>query len=600
MKTKDNHHYFFIHTTFKRYLTPSILSILGSTVAVLFDSVIVGNYIGTDGLAAFGMAKPIYYLFMMLGVLINVGAATHATIYIGKGKKEKADNIMMIALLLSILVGIIISVLGLCFLEPIIRFITNGSGLYSMVYDNGMVMFLGGTAVILMYFPFNFLRVDGRPQFGVVMFVVMAALNLLLDILFVPVFHWGMKGIAAACVLSTLSADLLGLLFTFAKSGTLRLKKFHITLLEMIKIFSAGSAMALNNGCNVFRTLLLNQIVLTAFGSIAVTVLSLNASIGTLSLAILSGVAQTVTPLIGVFYGEKDTASIRETMRTALRTGLLLMIGFAMIISLFSVQVCNLFGIREPEVIRMAMPAVWLYCLSLPIAMANNLYISHFFTTGHTLLANLLTFLRGFGFITLFAFLSSRMGSLLGVWMAFPLGDIAVLLVMLMITALIRRRNPVLTGSYLLDTVYEQCGRYISFAVPGNIAAAAQAAEKLEDFCAENALDRRTSMTLSLSVEEMLVSICEHCFDKGEQPIDVRIFVMDKMVILRIRNNGTIFDPVSYYEKKVAQADGEILMDDSLGIGMIVKQADSVAFNRTFGVNNLTIQLHMHSQPKKG
>lgn len=595
-----NNRHFFIHSTFKRYLIPSIMSVLGSTVAVLFDSVIVGNYIGADGLAALGMVKPIYYLFMMLGVLINVGAATHATVYIGKGKRDKADNMLMHALVLSVITGIAVSVLGLCFLEPVIRFIGGEGSLYSMVYDYGAVMLLGGTAVILMYFPFNFLRVDGRPRYGVIMFACMAALNLVLDILFVPVLRWGMMGIASACVLSTLTADVLGLCFTFSKAGTLRLKKFRMSLSETAKILSAGSAMALNNGCNVLRTLLLNQLILAEFGSMAVTVLSLTVSIGTLSLAVLSGVAQTVTPLIGVFFGEKDTAGIRETVRTALKTGLLLMGSFALLVSVFSVQVCALFGVLEPEAVKMAVPAVWLYSASLLPAMVNNIYISHFFTIGRTLLANVLTFLRAFGFVALFAGIAAHAGSLLKVWAAFPAGDVATFGVMLMTTALIRRKNPALTGNLLLNTVYEHCGRYISFSVPGNPNAAAEAAEKLGAFCEENALDRRTSMMLSLSIEEMLVCICEHCFDKGAQPIDVRIFLMDDIVILRIRNNGSIFDPVSYYEKKAEQAGGKILTDDSLGIGMIVRKADSVSFSRTFGVNNLTIWLHLHTTPKRG
>lgn len=596
----DSGNNFFIRSTFKKYLIPSVLSVLGSTIAVLFDGIIVGNFIGTDGLAALSMVKPIYYLFMMIGVLINVGAVTHASVYIGKGKRGEADNMLMLALVLSLGCGIAVSAAGLVFLEPVCHFLAGDSTLYPMVYDSGAVMLLGGTGVVFMYFPFNFLRVDGRPQSGVAIFIFMAAMNLVLDILFVPVLGWGMRGIAAASMVSTLAADVLGLAFTFSKKGTLRLIKFRIALSELRKIFSAGSTMALNNGCNVLRTLLMNQIILGAFGSMAVTVFSLTSSIGTLSLAILSGVAQTITPLIGVFYGEKDSASIRETVRTALKTGLILTAGFSLLVSVFCVPVCAMFGVREPQAVQMALPAVWLFCGSLVVAMVNNIYIAHFFTTGRTLYANLLTFLRAFGLVVLFAAVFSQLGSLLGVWASFLLADVLTLGVIAGAAVIVRRRNPALTGLLLLNTMYERCGRYISFAVPGNPDAAAEAAERLGEFCEENALDKRTAMMLSLSVEEMLVCICEHCFEDGEQPIEVRVFILEDMVILRIRNNGRIFDPVGYYEQRTAAANGELLADDSLGIGMIVKKADSVVFSRTFGANNLTIQLHLKAKPKRG
>ena len=72
---------FFIRSTFRTYLIPTILAILGTTITVLIDSIIIGNFIGEKGLAALNLVKPVYFTFMTLGSLISVGAAANASVY---------------------------------------------------------------------------------------------------------------------------------------------------------------------------------------------------------------------------------------------------------------------------------------------------------------------------------------------------------------------------------------------------------------------------------------------------------------------------------------------------------------------------------------
>ena len=72
---------FFIRSTFRTYLIPTILALLGTTITVLIDSIIIGNFIGEKGLAALNLVKPVYFTFMTLGSLISVGAAANASVY---------------------------------------------------------------------------------------------------------------------------------------------------------------------------------------------------------------------------------------------------------------------------------------------------------------------------------------------------------------------------------------------------------------------------------------------------------------------------------------------------------------------------------------
>lgn len=282
--------------------------------------------------------------------------------------------------------------------------------------------------------------------------------------------------------------------------------------------------------------------------------------------------------------------SIRTTMKMAFQSGIGIIVAVTIVLVIFPQQICRMFGIQEGEVLALSAAALVCYALSLALSMVNNIFIFLFFTTGRNLLANAITFSRAFGFVTVFAMLFSRAGFLMGVWSCFILAEAAAFLVMLMWVGVVCIRNNKFSGLYLLDRTYEDKGKYLSFSVPNKIEEAVDASIKINAFCKENQLDGKTAMMLSLSLEEMLIIIFDHCFeDKEIQYVDIRIFVIPGTVVLRMRNGGKIFDPVLYYEKKKEQAGSGVLTDDSLGIRLIVKKADQVSFNRTFGVNNLTI-----------
>lgn len=282
--------------------------------------------------------------------------------------------------------------------------------------------------------------------------------------------------------------------------------------------------------------------------------------------------------------------SIRTTMKMAFQSGIGIIVAVTIVLVIFPQQICRMFGIQEGEVLALSAAALVCYALSLALSMVNNIFIFLFFTTGRNLLANAITFSRAFGFVTVFAMLFSRAGFLMGVWSCFILGEAAAFLVMLMWVGVVCIRNNKFSGLYLLDRTYEDKGKYLSFSVPNKVEEAVDASIKINAFCKENQLDWKTAMMLSLSLEEMLIIIFDHCFeDKEIQYVDIRIFVIPGTVVLRMRNGGKIFDPVLYYEKKKEQAGSGVLTDDSLGIRLIVKKADQVSFNRTFGVNNLKI-----------
>lgn len=99
-------------------------------------------------------------------------------------------------------------------------------------------------------------------------------------------------------------------------------------------------------------------------------------------------------------------------------------------------------------------------------------------------------------------------------------------------------------------------------------------------------MDTRRTMAVSLAIEEMLNILLRYCFQPEEKvTVDLRVFIIQGTTGLRIRNAGKQFNPLDYYETHRE----EDAMGDSLGIQMVLRMAEDVRYQRTFGVDTLTV-----------
>ena len=583
MAELENNNYFVKHTL-RKYLAPTIISILGTTMITFVNSLLTGNMYGKEALAAMNLINPVTFIFAMFGCLISIGSSTSVSIAMGKEEDAQVGAYASLALLLSVVVPIIFSVVGIFFFRPFLGILGARGEWYHIAAAYGRVMLLGGVFTTLMYYPFNFLRVDGRGQYSMLIFGAMGVL----DVIFVLIFYrlgLGLMGVGLAVVLSTAIADAVGMgILIFGKGRQIRFGAITHPLRDSLQICRVGAAAALNNLCNMLRTIVLNGLVLEALGSDGASMFAVACSVLNFAMAFVAGAGQAVAPLVGVFYGEKDDTSIRMLMKSAVRYALILMGGLFVLVGACSIPLARAFGITSYTLVIRTAAAICFMMLSLiPAAVVTDLTF-HYTTIGQGSLASVLTFLRSFGFVALFAWLFVQAGAAQWMLAAFVLGELATLAVDVVLTRIICKKNPKLEGILLLRRQEDE--NYISFSVPGSAEGAVTASARMSEFCEQQEMDPRYEMMLPLALEEMLVLVNEHCFEENEDMYaDVRILCSKEEVLLRIRCGGRIYDPVAEYQKRVQNmSEEELLMDESLGMRMITEAAKSVTFRRTLGV----------------
>ena len=572
----------FISETFRKFLFPTILSLLGGTICNFSSGIIVGNILGKQGLAVMSIVTPVFFVFTTLGSLFGVGGAALAAIRVGREDMDGVNRLFTLTLTLIVAVGFLVSALGIILLEPLLTILGAQGQIRDLAREYCLYFIPGAWTTMLLYIPLNFFRITGKPGMGARMFGVMAVSNIGLTLYFMLSLDMGMKGVALGTVLGTTIALLYSLTGFLKKDSPLRLSGFISELHTIPTLIVTGSPMALTNLLNILRTLFYNRILILLLGVGGVTVFSVIASVNTFTLAILSGVSQTLVPLTGVFYGERDTQSVRLVMKTAIRWGTSLAAVAALAVVLLWKPICLMFGLNDSSLFNEARFALIMFGLSLIPAMISNLYQFHYMTIRVVWLANTISICRCLALPAVFSILVSLMNPH-GVWTGLLLGEIFTVPVFLLSTKIYGRKKE-LTSALLLDEREEAEGRVIAFSVANTVDAVMEASQKISEFCETNELDAKRSMLISLSIEELLLSIIDHAFTEGESnSIDIRLFVTDEDVIMRIRNGGREFDPIRFFE---ANPDD---IEMSLGIQMIVTSAKDVRYLRTLGVNNLTV-----------
>ena len=576
--TGMDHNDRFLRSIFQRFLVPTVLSVLGGTVNALVDSAIVGNMMGSDALAAINLCGPVFLLFSTVGALLGGGGGLLSAALIGREQEEEARRAYTLATALEVACSAAIMVLGLIFLDPIVRLLGADEALRPMVRDYARIAFYSAPVKCLLYIPFNYLRLDGKPGTVSGSMLLMTACNGVLDVVFIRM-GFGMAGAAMASLLGTALGVAIG--FGALRGGTFRFTGLREAGGLLGELVTLGTPPALNNLLDMTRLILINRILMAAGGGALVAVFTVVCAMSDLTLCIVAGIPQTGAPLIGVFRGERNNPAQRDLVRLELRCGLVTSGAAALLIGALPGPVCALFGLAASAEAALALR---LFALSLPLAMVCSILIYFYNASGRVLLANTITFCRMFLFAVVPAALLAPFGP--AVWWFRPIAEAGALAVLFPILRWFTPRNMFHSKVLLLDERMDRAGQVIDFSVDNSLTAAAEAAERIEEFCQNNGLGARRTMAVSLAIEEMLTILVSYCFQPGEKAsVDVRVFAIQGATGLRIRNAGRQFNPLEYYEAHRE----EDAFEDTLGIQMVLKLAQEVRYQRTFGVNTLTV-----------
>lgn len=410
---------------FAKYCSLNVAGMLALSCYVLADTYFVANGIGPDGLTALNLAIPVYSVIHGLGLMLGMGGATRFSILIHQGRERQASAAFTHALVMMVTAAVCFVLLGLFAADGVARLLGAEGAVFPMTRTYARVMLLFAPCYMTNDLILCFVRNDGAPQRAMVAMVSGSLANILLDYIFI--FPMGM-GILGA-VLATAVAPILSLaiLSPFFLRGRNHFRPVPCPpqreLVGAIVACGVPSLVAEVSSGGVM--LVFNLILLRLGGNLAVAAYGVVANLALVTLAIYSGIAQGVQPLMSKHFGAGRRREIVITLRYALVTAALLSAAIYTVILLGAHPLAMLFNRDgDPALQAIAVEGLKLYFTNCPFAGVSIVLAVYFTSTDNPFPAHVTSLLRGFVLVLPLAFGLSALWGMTGLWLTVPLTEV--------------------------------------------------------------------------------------------------------------------------------------------------------------------------------
>ena len=421
---------------FAKYSSLNVLGMIGLSCYILADTFFIANGLGANGLTALNLAIPIYSLVYGSGLMLGMGGATRYAVSGGRkepaGSKDNSktritDVIFTNTIYAAAVLALIFIVTGLFLSGPIARLLGADAEIFDMTKTYIRVVFLFSPAFIMNNILICFVRNDGAPKLAMFAMLMGSFFNIVFDYIFIFPLQMGILGAVLATGISPIVGMLILSLHLIRGKNRFHLVRTGPRFSIIASIFSLGLPTLVTEFSSGIVIIAFNIIILGLEGNTGVAAYGVVANISLVAASIFTGMAQGVQPLISRAFGQGDQTTIRQILRYALVTVLILSCLIYTMVFIFTGPIVQAFNSENDPLLReIAIKGMILY-FTAAFFMGFNTIISVFFTSVEKAApAQLISLLRGLFVIVPMAFIMSGLFGITGVWLAFPVTELSV------------------------------------------------------------------------------------------------------------------------------------------------------------------------------
>lgn len=360
------------------FAIPCVISMLINSIYNIVDQIFIGKGVGTLGNAATNVIFPLVIIFNALAGLIGNGAAANLSLKLGENDKKLAAKSIGQAISMSVIVSVLISLVAYIFLPQLVYIFGCTDSVYNYAIDYGKIIILGAPFMLIYSALSNIIRADGSPKYSMIMLVIGAVINIILDPIFIFGFNMGVKGGAIATVIGQAVSFLIAIIY-IGKIKSVKLTKDDFKLDKNIfRILSLGLSSFITQATILILFIFMNNIM-TKLGAntkfradIPLSVYGVISKINSLYISTVLGISIGSQPIIGFNYGAGNELRVKETIKKVLIVNFIIGIIFNIIFVLFPKQIAGIFISSSDESYDLFMEFATLMCHSFLLVMALN------------------------------------------------------------------------------------------------------------------------------------------------------------------------------------------------------------------------------------
>ncbi|MFA9396699.1 MAG: MATE family efflux transporter [Clostridiaceae bacterium] len=416
-----------VKTLLIKFSIPAIIAMLITALYNIVDRIFIGKIegIGQYALTGIGLTLPITTVVLGFSMLVGIGAAATISIRLGQGRKKIAEKVLGNAFSLSIIFSIILTVIGLIFVDKLLYGFGASENTFVYAKEYIYVILLGTTFNMVGFSMNHTIRAEGNPNRSAATMLIGAVLNIILDPIFIFVFNMGVRGAAIATIISQLVSAIWVISYFYNKKSALRLRYKNMKIEWPIakSIFAIGmSPFAIQIAASAV-SIVANRSLKIYGGDLAIGAMTIINSVILIFLMPIFGINQGSQPIIGYNYGAKKYDRVLKTLKYAIFAAtILVLIGFT-IVEIFPETIIKIFN-NDKELVKIGTRGLRIYLSMIPIIGFQIISTNYFQSIGKAKIAVFLSVLRQvILLIPLYIILPTYFG-LTGVWLAGPISDL--------------------------------------------------------------------------------------------------------------------------------------------------------------------------------
>lgn len=402
-----------------RFCFPPIIMMVFTSIYGVVDGLFVSNFVGKVPFASVNLVMPFIMVMGGFGFMVGTGGSALVAKTAGEGDRVNANRYFTMMVKLTVLLGIIFSVIGIIFIRQIAIFLGATDSMLNDCIVYGRIALAFNAAFMLQNVFQTFLTTAEKPGLGLAATVTAGVTNMVLDAVFVGFLRWGVAGAALATGISECMGGILPLIYFIRPNNSLlQLVRTKFEIKVLLKACANGSSELMSNISSSFVSMLYNFQLLKFAGENGVAAYGVLMYIQFIFIAIFIGYTIGTSPIAGYNYGAKNHKELKSLLKKSwflmLAAGIIMMV----LAQLLAHPLAKIFTGYDKELFDMTRHAFRIFSFSFILA-GINIFTSSFFTAlNNGGISAAISFLRTLIFQTASVLILPLMLGLNGIWCA--------------------------------------------------------------------------------------------------------------------------------------------------------------------------------------
>ena len=413
----------------RKFTPPAMIAMSANAVLNIFEIIILGIGVGIDAFAALACTFPIIILISAFASLVNTGTASKIAMLYAENNQEQALKTFGNSVILLVSFGALLTAVLEIFLEDILR-LCGASDVtlpYALVYMR--IMLVSTVVLFSMQSMGRLLHIQGRPKVQMMLQIGGITGNVILSVIFVLVFKWGMKGVALASIMCESVSWILYIKVFSNKKAFLHFTKrgFCVDFSLIKEILSIGVSPFAINACGCVVALMINLSLIEVAGEQRDMYLGSYAIVQRITqvlISLISGLGLAMQIITSINIAKQNYIRVRGVLMQSIFNAFIIMcIGYGFI-SIFADELMSIFT-TDKQMIEIGATALIIGLCTFPFVGSQMVAVSFFQTIRRPRASMIISLTRQLLFLIPMLIILPHLIGVTGVWWSMALADVA-------------------------------------------------------------------------------------------------------------------------------------------------------------------------------